>query len=89
MRKRKFLIYDTENSKITECPIKTDILFFQELFTIYPADDEILRLEQEIDRRIESWELDESELGCVTLRVKARGFCNDKQAIDRLLKEKF
>ena len=56
---------------------------------IVPREDELDRLETEIQRRIEAWGLDESELKRVQLRVAARGFCRDKQAISDLLQESF
>jgi DNA repair exonuclease SbcCD nuclease subunit len=87
--RRSFLVYDTENAAISDHPVNTDVLFFQASFMIIPRDDELSRLKQEIDQRIASWGLDESELGRVRLRVRARGSCNDKQAIADLLKESF
>ena len=56
---------------------------------IVPREDELKRLETEIQRRIEAWGLDQSELKQVQLRVAARGFCCDKQAISDLLQESF
>ena len=56
---------------------------------IVPREDELDRLETEIQRRIEAWGLDESEWERVQLRVAARGFCRDKQAISDLLQESF
>jgi len=86
---RSFLVYDTENASVSPHPVNTDVLFFQESFMIIPRNDERSRLKQEIDQRIASWGLDESELGRVRLRVRARGFCNDKQAIADQLRESF
>ncbi|MFP6874900.1 MAG: metallophosphoesterase [Verrucomicrobiales bacterium] len=87
--RRNFLVYDTENADISPHPVNTDALFFQESFMIVPRDDELSRLKQEIEQRIGSWGLDESGLGRVQLRIRARGFCNDKQAIADLLRESF
>ena len=87
--RRHFLLYDTETAEISPHRIQTDILFFQESFMIVPREDELDRLKTEIQRRIEAWELDESELTRVQLRVAARGFCRDKQAISHLLEESF
>ncbi len=86
---RHFLTYDTETAELSPHRIQTDILFFQESFMIVPREDELTRLETEIQHRIESWDLDESELSRVQLRVTARGFCRDKQAISDLLQESF
>ena len=86
---RHFLVYDTETAEISPHRIQTDLLFFQESFMIVPREDELDRLKTEIQRRIEAWGLDESELSRVQLRVSARGFCRDKQAISHLLEESF
>lgn len=86
---RHFLVYDTENAEISPHRIQTDLLFFQESFMIVPREDELERLKKEIKQRIEAWNLDESELPRVQLRVSARGFCRDKQAISNLLEESF
>jgi len=86
---RHFLVYDTETAEISSHRIQTDVLFFQESFMIVPREDELDRLATEIQRRIEAWGLDESELKRVQLRVAARGFCIDKQKISDLLQERF
>ena len=86
---RHFLLYDTGTAEISSHRIQTDVLFFQESFMIVPREDELARLEAEIQRRIEAWELDESELKRVQLRVAAGGFCRDKQAISDLLEKSF
>lgn len=86
---RHFLLYDTETAEISPHRVQTDVLFFQESFMIVPREDELKRLETEIQRRIEAWGLDQSELKQVQLRVAARGFCCDKQAISDLLQESF
>ena len=86
---RRFLVYDTDTAVISPCRIQTDILFFQESFVIVPYEDEVDRLGEEIQRRIDAWDLAESDQDRVQLRVDARGFCIDKQAITVLLNERF
>ena len=86
---RHFLLYDTETAEISPHRIQTDVLFFKESFMIVPREDELDCLVTEIQRRIEAWGLEESELKRVQLRVAARGFCRNKQAISNLLEESF
>lgn len=83
--RRYYLTYDTETGSIARQKIETDILYLQESFLVLPGDDEIPRLENEIKQRINSWNLRDSEHERVCLRIEARGFCSDRQAIFDLL----
>jgi DNA repair exonuclease SbcCD nuclease subunit len=86
---RRFLVYDTETAEVSPYRIQTDVLYFQESFVVVPCEDEVDRLSDEIQRRIDIWGLDESDQGRVQLRVDVRGFCIDKHAITNLLNERF
>ncbi|MEO1999083.1 MAG: metallophosphoesterase [Planctomycetaceae bacterium] len=86
---RRFLIYDTNTGTPTPQTIQTDVIFFQETFTIVPRADEVDRLKEEIQRRIEGWSLDDVDLARAQVRVEARGFCLDRQAISDTLASAF
>jgi len=87
--KRRFLVYDTDTGLLNPHSIRTDVVFFQESFIIVPRADEVPRLTEDIRRRIADWRLDESGADRVQLRVDARGFCLDRQAIADTLKAGF
>lgn len=86
---RRFLVYDTDTGLLNPCSIQTDVVFFQESFMIVPCADEVQRLTEDIRRRIADWRLDQSDWDRVQVRVDARGFCLDRQAVADTLADGF
>ena len=87
---RKYLIYDTSTGEVQDdCVVKTDDLYFDESFLILPRDNEVELLGKEIEERIQSWEVSESDYQKVQLRVSATGFAKDKNGISEALKQGF
>ncbi len=86
--KRRFLIYDTLEGPI-EQPLPTDVIYFDESFVVVPSDSEVGLLEQEIAERIKAWDLDPSDYPKVVIRVQARGYATDRNAIFQALREGF
>tara|TARA_A100001037_G_scaffold306815_1_gene356032 strand:- start:13235 stop:14305 length:1071 start_codon:yes stop_codon:yes gene_type:complete len=87
--KRRFLIFDTNNFSIKPTEIKTDIIYIQESFTIFPSEDEIQNLRTQIRKRIESWKLDNNEKNKVRLRIEVRGYCENRKKIIETTKSAF
>lgn len=87
--RRRFLIYDTENEALESRDIKTDVLFFKESFLVIPGEDEISRLQEEIEERIRSWDLGSSESEKVLVRVEARGYARNRKEISEVLRSGF
>jgi exonuclease SbcD len=87
--KRRFLLYNTGDSSVKSLWVSADIIYFDETFIIVPLEDEVPRLQQEIKKRIESWNLEPSELTKVVARVRAIGYATDRKAIYSILKEEF
>ena len=87
--KRKFLIYDTADGVVEERIVVTDILYFNVSFVIVPLEDEVSRLQQEIEMRIKSWEIDPPDHPKVRVRVKVKGYATDRGAILKALEQGF
>ena len=87
--KRRYLLYDTESKRFEEKAVRTDYLYFQESFFIFPADDEVVRLQSKIHARMESWGLSEGEWDKVRLRVSAGGYARSPSEIHETLREGF
>jgi DNA repair exonuclease SbcCD nuclease subunit len=79
--RRKFLVYDTADGSIDPRIIETDVLYFNESFLIVPRDNEVEMLNKEIARRIESWGIDPSDHSKVRVRVEAKGYATDRNAV--------
>jgi len=87
--KRRFLLYDTEDGSVKSLWVSTDIIYFDETFIVVPSEDEVPRVQQEIKKRMESWNLEPSEQTKAVIRVRAIGYATDRQAIFSVLKEGF
>lgn len=86
--KRSFLLYDTLDRTLESRMVETDILYFSETFVIVPVANEIKELEQEIDHRINSWNIDSSYFDKVRVRVSTTGYSSNKEAILNTLLQK-
>lgn len=87
--KRRFLVYDTADGSVIPMVAVTDILYFDESFVIVPLDSEVPLLRQEIEKRIDSWNIDTSDYSKVVVRVRVIGYAMDRGAILSVLKEGF
>lgn len=87
--KRTFLVFDTADGSIDSRLVVTDVLYYDESFVIVPLDDEVSLLQAEIENRIASWDVDQSNHPKVCLRVGAKGYATDRRAILAALKEGF
>jgi exonuclease SbcD len=87
--KRRFLICDTKNGKVTERAVDTDVVYFDENFLIVPLAKEVPLLKREIAKRIKAWDLDPSEAKKVVVRVKATGYSSDRGSILKALQNGF
>lgn len=76
--RRSFLIYDSQLDKIERMPIQTDIIYFDEIFYMYPREDECAVLLQQIKQRIAAWQLTAQEKDRVRIRVQLHGYCTDR-----------
>ena len=86
---RRFLVYDTTDGSIEPRAIETDVLYFTETFLVLPREDEVPLLEQEIAKRIESWNIDASDHSKVQVRVEANGYAKDRSAVREALERGF
>jgi DNA repair exonuclease SbcCD nuclease subunit len=87
--KRKFLIYDTSTGIVEDRFVVTDVLYFNESFVIVPQEDEVPRIKQEIESRIQGWDIDPSDHQIVRVRVNAKGYAADRAAISTAIEEGF
>ncbi len=87
--RRRFLILDTETAAVKSQTVASEVIFFNEAFTILPVRDEAAYLKNQIASRIKSWGLEDREYPKVRLQVKVSGYTADKRALLTILKENF
>lgn len=83
--RRRFLIYDTSHRSITPVTIPSDVIYFNETFTVLPLEDDLTHLEGAIRQRIASWDLSDDECDKVQIRVRVRGYCADRLGLQERL----
>jgi len=86
---RRFLIYNTARDEIASLGVDTDVIYFDEMLVMLPADDETAFVHDWAQRVINSWALSEQERKKVRVRMKVRGYCTDKRTLERELKKAF
>lgn len=87
--RRRFLVFDTHYGKIESFTVDTDVIFFEETFILIPSDDELMRLNKQIKKRIQSWNISPEEKKKVRIRVRAKGFSSDRKKVLEALKYGF
>lgn len=78
---RRILIYDAVDHKVTSNRVKSDQIYFDERFFIFPHDKECTILQDEIIRRIRGWNIDDADKPKVIVRVEANGYAKDRSAV--------
>ncbi|MBS3753687.1 MAG: metallophosphoesterase [Anaerolineales bacterium] len=78
---RRFLIFDTQNGKITSHPVNSPILYEEETFLALPLENELAYLESQIKERIHSWSIPEGWEDNVYVRVNVIGYTQNRADI--------
>lgn len=86
---RRFLIFDVDENLITPHKVNTDIIFFDETFTIFPVEDEATLLKRNIQNHIKGWGLNAADLKKVVVRVKAQGYTTNRSQIADVINREF
>jgi exonuclease SbcD len=86
---RSFVIYDTSTGEVREDQVETDVLYFNESFQVIPRDNEVDLLAEQIQERIQGWQVEPSDYEKVQVRVSASGFAKDRKGIREALDQGF
>ena len=86
---RTFIVYETLDGSISREIIDTDVLWFNELFTLVPSDDETERVRTAAAERIKNWNLPPDGAAKARIRISVQGYAQDRNAVYTTLKEAF
>lgn len=87
--KRRFLIYDIAEDEIASREVGTDVIYFDETLVILPTENEDAFIQDLVKKVIRSWDIRDRDRKKVCARVKVRGYCSDKGALEKELKKAF
>ena len=82
---RSFLIYDTSTGKVARQLIKTDVIFFQEILTVLPLEDEVTHLKNALEKEISRWELTAEQKQVVRARILVQGYSSNRERVSRAI----
>lgn len=86
---RSFLIFSSENWKIERSTIDSEVIYFSEQLVVLPTDDEESFLRNEIDKKIKAWNLTDSDLSKVVLKVEAKGYSRNRDKLTKIIRDGF
>jgi len=71
-------VLETNDHQVSRHYVDSKIIYFDEVLTVIPSESEKEYVEEIIDTMIKNWDLSEDEITKVVLRLKIRGYINDK-----------
>lgn len=87
--RRRFLILDTDSGLIEERIIHNGPIYFKVDLLVMPIEDEISRVQKQIQQIIDSWELTSEEKNRVSIRVTVRGYSADIRLLSKTVWDAF
>ena len=87
--RRRFLIIDSETGTIQDQIVNSEIIYFNELFYVYPVPDESQYIQEKIASKIESWQLSDEERSNVRVRVRLQGYSSDIRQLKTTIEKCF
>jgi hypothetical protein len=82
---RSFLIYETATGQVSRQPIKTDVIFFQELLTVLPMKNEIQLIKNVLAKKISEWELTPEQKKVVRARIQVQGYSSNREMLSQAI----
>ncbi|MEN3014268.1 MAG: metallophosphoesterase [Endomicrobiia bacterium] len=79
--KRRIIIFDTQTYKVSDEPVETPYIYFDETLITYPVENEFELVKENINNLINCWNLTPDELKKVILRLKVKGYSTHKKKL--------
>jgi len=87
--KRRCLILDMDTLALTSSFINTDVIYFNEVLTIIPWEDEAQYIKEEAKKIINKWEISDEEKKKVKMRIKVQGAVSSKDGLSEMVSDAF
>ena len=85
--KRSFLIIDTDSLEVTEQTVETDYIYINETLIAIPALNEEEYTKEKISQIIKKYEISETDISKVKIRLQVKGYTSDKANLLKIIKE--
>lgn len=84
--RRRFLVYDTSTGEVKSCPVKTEVLWFDESLVVIPVENEAEFIREKLEGLMEAWGLEDEDKSKVRVRVKLTGYSANRKALSETVK---
>jgi DNA repair exonuclease SbcCD nuclease subunit len=85
---RSFLLFDTDTWNTSRIQVDTDYIFFNEIITVVPIQNEDLYVQEKLDTMIESWKTKPEDKTKIRLSIKAIGYSSNRERLIENIKER-
>lgn len=86
---RRFLIYDAASGQVESHRVDNPVVYYDESFVMLPVEDEEDFVQQMVQERVASWDLEEGDIGKVRVRARVSGFSRDRRALSAAFERAF
>ena len=85
--KRRFLILDLDTMKLDSIFIHSDYIYFDEVITVIPVEDESEYIQNQLSKIVQRWHLGRDEKKKVKIRIKVQGVTSNKSILSKIVKD--
>lgn len=86
---RRFLMFDSSTGEVESKPVHTDVIYHTASLLILPVEDEAAYLRKMISAEEDKWKLSNEDAARTRIRVKVRGYTQDKGTLNDLVLAEF
>lgn len=86
---RNFLIFDLEKNQLENRKVDTNILFFKASLVVFPTENSLELLENQINKCINDWNLLPGDNNKTLIRVNVSGYSPDRKLLEKFITKKF
>jgi predicted phosphodiesterase len=83
--RRRFVIMDTATNLVTSEPLNSPFVYFQETFLLLPGKNQEEKLHNQIQNRIQTWDLPTDRDFDIRPRIQVRGYTSNRPSIVNIL----
>ncbi|MCK4322353.1 metallophosphoesterase [candidate division WOR-3 bacterium] len=87
--RRRYLILDTKTLNLEQVDVESEIIYFDEIITVYPMEDEEAYLNAQINDIKRKWDLKPEEKATVKIRIKVKGYSSNIRKLKAICEEGF
>jgi DNA repair protein SbcD/Mre11 len=86
---RRFLVFDSSTGDVESKLVHTDVIYHMASLLVLPVEDEATYMRKMISVEKDKWKISKDNIARARIRVKVKGYTQDKSALNNLLLDEF